>query len=68
MKYKRIVINRKGGPEALQVVEAALPEPALGEVRVKVLTAGVLLADILWQSGAVPAAFYSRLRSGGGGR
>jgi NADPH2:quinone reductase len=54
MKYKRIVINRKGGPEALQVVEAALPEPALGEVRVKVLTAGVLLADILWQSGAVP--------------
>jgi NADPH2:quinone reductase len=54
MKYKRIVINRKGGPEALQVVEADLPEPAPGEVRVQVLTAGVLLADVMWQEGRVP--------------
>jgi NADPH:quinone reductase-like Zn-dependent oxidoreductase len=54
MKYKRLVINRKGGPEALQVVEADLPEPAPGEVHVKVLTAGVLLADVMWQEGKVP--------------
>jgi len=56
MKYKRVVINRKGGPEALQVVEADLPEPAPGEVRVQVLTAGVLLADVMWQEGKVPGS------------
>jgi NADPH2:quinone reductase len=56
MKYKRIVIDRRGGPEALQVVEDSLPEPAPGEVRLRVLTAGVLLADVLWQSGAVPGS------------
>ncbi|UCC88849.1 MAG: zinc-binding dehydrogenase [Anaerolineales bacterium] len=54
MKYRRIVIPQSGGPEALQVVEADLPEPAPGEVRVKVLSAGVLLADVMWQEGKVP--------------
>jgi NADPH2:quinone reductase len=62
MKYKRIVIARYGGPEVLQVVEGDLPEPRSGEVRVKILTAGVAFTDILiregffqagWQKGAL---------------
>jgi hypothetical protein len=35
VKYKRVVISRKGGPEVLQVVEEELAEPGAGEVRVK---------------------------------
>jgi NADPH2:quinone reductase len=54
MKYKRILINQKGGPENLRVVEEELPEPGSDEVRVKVLTAGVGLADIMWQLGKIP--------------
>jgi len=39
MKYKRVVITRHGGPEVLQVVEDELPEPQVGQVRVKILAA-----------------------------
>jgi NADPH2:quinone reductase len=56
MKFKKIVINHKGGPENLEVVEKELTEPAPGEVRVKVLTAGVGLADIMWQYGKIPGS------------
>ena len=37
MKYKRVVITRHGGLEVLQVVEDELPEPQIGQVRVKIL-------------------------------
>jgi NADPH2:quinone reductase len=56
MKFKKIVITHKGGPENLKVVEEELSEPASGEVRVKVLTAGVGLADIMWQYGKIPGS------------
>jgi len=51
MKYKRVIISRYGGPEVLQVVEDELPEPQAGEVRVKVLAAGVAWGDILKRHG-----------------
>ena len=36
MSCKRVIITEFGGPEVLKVVEEAmLPEPELGEVRVK---------------------------------
>ena len=54
MKYKRIVISRYGGPEVLQVVEDDLPEPRSGEVRVKILRAGVAFTDILIREGLFP--------------
>lgn len=54
MKYRRVVITRKGGPEALQVIEEDLPQPKPGEVRVKTLTAGVAFADILIREGLFP--------------
>lgn len=51
MKYKRVIIPRFGGPEVLQVIEDELPEPQPGEVRVKVLAAGVAWGDILKREG-----------------
>ncbi len=42
IKYKQVVVTRHGSPEVLQVVEEPLPEPGVGEVRLKVLAAGVL--------------------------
>jgi NADPH2:quinone reductase len=54
-QYRRVVVTRHGGPEVLQVVEEALPEPGPGEVRVKVLAAGVSAYDLMHRrSGALP--------------
>jgi hypothetical protein len=33
MKYKHVVISRKGGPGVLQVVEGELADPAAADVR-----------------------------------
>jgi NADPH:quinone reductase-like Zn-dependent oxidoreductase len=44
---KRIIVAHYGGPETLQVVEEECAEPKRGEVRVRVLAAGVSLPDIL---------------------
>jgi NADPH:quinone reductase len=54
MKHARVVVTRYGGPEALQVVMEERPEPRAGEVRVKVLAAGVALPDILAREGVHP--------------
>jgi NADPH:quinone reductase-like Zn-dependent oxidoreductase len=54
MKYHRIVVSRHGGPDVLQVVEEDLPEPKAGEVRVKVLAAGVSGFDRMIRSISVP--------------
>jgi NADPH:quinone reductase-like Zn-dependent oxidoreductase len=51
MPHKRIVVSRYGGPEVLQVVEDKIPEPQPGQVRVKVLAAGVAWGDILRRRG-----------------
>jgi NADPH:quinone reductase-like Zn-dependent oxidoreductase len=55
MTYKRIVVTRHGPPSVLQVVEEDLPEPQTGEVRVKVLAAGISAYDLMFRrSGALP--------------
>lgn len=54
MFYKRVVISRTRGSEVLQVIEEKLPRPQPGEVRVKILTAGVAFGDILARLGARP--------------
>lgn len=55
MKHHRIVVTRHGGPDVLQVVEEDLPEPRAGEVRVKVLAAGVSAYDLMFRrSGSLP--------------
>ncbi len=54
MKHKRIVVTHYGGPDALQVLEEDRPEPKHGEVRVKVLAAGVSLPDVMAREGIHP--------------
>ncbi len=53
----RIVVTRHGGPEVLQMVAEDLPEPGPGEVRVRVLAAGVSAYDLMHRSsGSLPAS------------
>jgi NADPH:quinone reductase-like Zn-dependent oxidoreductase len=54
-KHHRVVVTRHGGPEVLEVVEEDLPEPQAGEVRVRVLAAGVSAYDLMQRrSGSLP--------------
>jgi NADPH2:quinone reductase len=54
VKHTRIVVTRYGGPDALRVVEEECPDPKRGEVRVKVLAAGVSLPDLMMREGIHP--------------
>lgn len=54
MRHTRIIVTHYGGPDALQVLEEECPEPRRGEVRVRVLAAGVALPDILAREGVHP--------------
>ncbi|MCA1408646.1 zinc-binding dehydrogenase [Ensifer sp. IC3342] len=54
MNSLRIVARRFGGPEVLETVEEEAPEPGGGEVRVRVLAAGVSFADLLMREGIHP--------------
>ena len=51
---KRIVVVHYGGPERLQVIEEQCAEPKRGEVRVRVMAAGVALPDVLAREGIHP--------------
>jgi NADPH:quinone reductase-like Zn-dependent oxidoreductase len=48
---KRVIVDHYGGPEVLRVVEEDVPQPGPGEVRVKVLAAGVSYTDELLRAG-----------------
>ena len=54
MKHTRIIVTHYGGPDALQVLEDECPEPKDGEVRVRVLAAGVSLPDLMAREGIHP--------------
>jgi NADPH:quinone reductase-like Zn-dependent oxidoreductase len=54
MRHTRIIVTRYGGPDALQVIEEERPDPKPGEVRVKVLAAGVSLPDLMAREGIHP--------------
>jgi len=48
---KQVWIPKHGGPEVLQVREAADPEPGPGELRIRVGASGINFADILARMG-----------------
>src|SRR6476619_8375914 len=48
---ERVVVDHYGGPEVLTVVEEDAPRPGYGEVRVRVLVAGVSFTDALIRAG-----------------
>jgi NADPH:quinone reductase-like Zn-dependent oxidoreductase len=56
MKYKSVIITRKGSPDVLKVVENDLREPAPGEARIKVLATGVGRTDVIMRRGFYPYA------------
>jgi NADPH2:quinone reductase len=54
VRHKRIIVTHYGGPDALRVIEEERPEPKPGEVRVRVLAAGVSLPDVMAREGVHP--------------
>jgi NADPH:quinone reductase-like Zn-dependent oxidoreductase len=54
--YRAVMLTRKGGPEVLEVVELPLAPPGHGQVRVRVLAAGVGATDLLMLAGNYPFA------------
>jgi NADPH:quinone reductase len=55
-KYRAVMLTRKGGPDALQVVELPLETPGPGQLRVRVLAAGVGATDVVMLGGSYPFA------------
>lgn len=53
-RHTRIIVTHYGGPDALQLLEEDRPEPKDGEVRVRVLAAGVSLPDVMMREGIHP--------------
>ena len=49
---KRVVVDHYGGPEVLKLVEEEDPRPGPGEVRVRVLAAGVSYTDAMLRAGS----------------
>jgi NADPH:quinone reductase-like Zn-dependent oxidoreductase len=54
MRHTRIIVSHYGGPDELRVIDEECPEPNDGEVRVRVLAAGVSLPDLLMREGVHP--------------
>jgi len=54
MKRTRVIVTHYGGPDALHVIEEDCPEPMHGQVRVRVLAAGVAMPDIMAREGIHP--------------
>ncbi len=48
---KRVIVDRYGGPEVLTVLDDEDPRPAAGEVRVRLLAAGVSFTDAQLRAG-----------------
>ena len=46
MRYRHVVVSRRGGPDVLTLVESELHHPGPGEVRVVVTAAGVSGFDL----------------------
>src|ERR1017187_7705618 len=56
MKYKSVVISKKGGPEVLQVIEKDLLLPKNGEVLIKIQACGVGGTDVAMRYWNYPGA------------
>jgi synaptic vesicle membrane protein VAT-1 len=53
---REMVMARHGAPDVFEIVQRADPEPAQGEVRIRVKAAGVGYPDVLTRVGLVPGA------------
>ena len=56
MRYKSVIVTKRGGPDSLQVIENDLRAPSFGEVRVRILAAPVCGPDVQARYGQTPIA------------
>jgi NADPH:quinone reductase-like Zn-dependent oxidoreductase len=56
VKYKSVVVTKRGGPEALQIMEHELRAPSAGEARIRILATPVCQDDVAVQVGNRVAA------------
>jgi len=54
LRSQRIVVSEYGGAEVLRLIEEDIPQPNAGEVRVKILAAGVAMPDVMAREGIHP--------------
>ncbi len=54
MKYRSVIVPRRGGPDVLEVAENDLRPPRKGEARIRVLAASVSLPDVEARYGRSP--------------
>ena len=52
---RAVVVRQFGGPQALELIDAAVPEPGPGQVRIRVAAAAVNPVDLAVRSGAFSA-------------
>lgn len=56
MRYRHVVVRRTGGPEVLEIVEDEIPDPAVGQARIRILAADVSFSDVNIRRGRYPGA------------
>ncbi len=54
MKYKSVIVTKRGGPEVLEVIENDLRPPSAGEARIRILVTPVCQDDIAARIGNRP--------------
>src|SRR5438067_1236153 len=54
-RMKAVNITKAGGPEVLAIQDVPRPEPAAGEVLVRVMASALNRADVLQRQGKYPA-------------
>lgn len=54
MKYKSVIVTKRGGPEVLQVIENDLRPPSAREARIKILATAVVQDDVAVRKGSRP--------------
>jgi NADPH2:quinone reductase len=67
MKSKSILIRSHGGPEVIELVEAEVPDPAPGEVRIRQHAIGLNFIDIYYRTGLYPSTLPHGLGFEGAG-
>jgi NADPH:quinone reductase-like Zn-dependent oxidoreductase len=56
MKYRSVIITRKGSPDVLKIIENDLRAPRAGEARIRILATGVGRTDVVMRRGYYPYA------------
>ena len=54
MKYRSVIVTKRGGPEFLQIIEKELPPPSSGEAQIRILATPVCQDDVAVRVGNRP--------------